>query len=37
VLTDGTTFHTLSCTDLTRPDDHWLSLVETFEFLPNAD
>ncbi len=37
VLTDGTTFHTLTCTDLMRPDDRWLSLVETFEFLPKAD
>ena len=37
VFSDDTTFHTLTCTDLTRPDDHWLSIAETFEFLPNAD
>ncbi len=37
VLTDGTTFHTLTCTDLMRPDDYWASIVETFEFLPTAD
>ena len=36
-LTDGATFHTLTCTDLMRPDDYWASIVETFEFLPTAD
>ena len=33
LLTDGTWVHTLTCTDLVRPDDAWLRIVERFEFL----
>jgi hypothetical protein len=33
LLTDGTSFHVLTCTDVgARPDDDWLSIAETFEF-----
>ncbi len=31
---DGAAFHTLTCTDLGWPADHWLSIAETFEFIP---
>jgi len=31
------TLSSLTCTDVTRPDDRWEFIVETFEFLPNAD
>ena len=33
LLTDGVWIHTLTCTDLVRPDDGWLSIVQTFELL----
>jgi hypothetical protein len=36
VYTDGTTFHTLTCTDLDWPEDRWLSIGGTFEFLPES-
>jgi hypothetical protein len=32
-FTDSSTFHLLTCTDLVRADDDWLSIAETFEFL----
>jgi hypothetical protein len=36
-LTDGSDFHVLTCTYVERPDDDWLSIAETFEFLPDDD
>ncbi len=33
-FSDGSVFFVLTCTDLERPDDDWLSIAETFEFLP---
>jgi hypothetical protein len=33
-FTDGSTFHLLTCTDVVRAVDDWLSIAETFEFLP---
>jgi hypothetical protein len=33
IYTDATLVHTLTCTDLARPEDDWLSIAETFEFL----
>jgi hypothetical protein len=32
-FTDGTVFHLLTCTGTERPDDSWLSIAESFEFL----
>lgn len=32
-FTDGSMFHLLTCTGTVRPDDAWLSIAETFEFL----
>ena len=34
VMTDGITQYRLRCSGLERPDDDWLAIVETFEFLP---
>lgn len=33
-FTDGSMFHLLTCTGTERPADSWLSIAETFEFLP---
>lgn len=33
-FTDGPMFHLMTCTGTERPDDGWLSIAETFEFLP---
>ena len=33
LLTDLVWVHTLTCTDLSRPEDAWLSIAETFELL----
>ena len=35
--TDGSMLHLLTCTDAQRPADDWLSIAETFEFLPGTD
>ena len=32
-FSDGSTNHLLTCTSLARPEDDWLSVAETFEFL----
>jgi hypothetical protein len=32
-FSDGLTNHLLTCTSLERPEDDWLSVAETFEFL----
>ena len=34
---DGTTSHLLTCTGLERPEDDWLSIAETFEFLDDEE
>jgi len=34
LLTDGKVFDSLLCSGSERPDDDWLSIAETFEFLP---
>ena len=33
MLSDGTTFYSLGCTASNPPEDRWLSIAETFEFL----
>jgi hypothetical protein len=33
-FTDGSTYMLLTCTHVERPEDDWLSIAETFEFLP---
>lgn len=33
-LTDGQTWLTLQCSSATPPEDSWLSLAESVEFLP---
>jgi len=33
-FTDGSTFHLMTCTHVERAEDDWLSIAETFEFLP---
>lgn len=33
-LTDGSEFFVLTCTNLERPEDDWLSIAESFELLP---
>ena len=33
-MTDGRAMASLGCTATHGPDDHWLSIAETFEFLP---
>jgi hypothetical protein len=33
-LTDGRVLATLGCQATRGPDDHWLPIAETFEFLP---
>lgn len=37
VFIDETWVHTMTCTDLVRPDDGWLSIAESIELLPAAD
>lgn len=36
-FTDGAMFHLMTCTGTVRPDDGWLSIAETFEFLPGEE
>lgn len=36
-ITDGQALAILACSAAHGPDDHWLSIAETFEFLPVAD
>ncbi len=33
---DGSIFHLLTCTDVERAEDDWLSIAETFELLPTS-
>jgi hypothetical protein len=33
-MTDGQSLGILGCAATSGPDDHWLSIAETFEFLP---
>ena len=35
-FTDGSMFHLLTCTDTQRPEDDWLSIAETWEWLDVA-
>ena len=35
LFTDRTTWFRLSCSSTDPPDDRWLSIAETFEFLPD--
>jgi hypothetical protein len=37
MLSDGTTFYGLLCRASDPPEDRWLSIAETFEFLPEED
>jgi hypothetical protein len=32
-FTDGSMLHLMTCTDVQRPQDDWLSIAEAFEFL----
>jgi len=36
-FTDGSTFHLMTCTHVERAEDDWLSIAETFEFLPAGE
>ena len=37
LLTDGTNFYGLICGAPDLPEDRWLSVAETFEFLPTEE
>ncbi|MFV2063993.1 MAG: hypothetical protein ACC726_10840 [Chloroflexota bacterium] len=37
LMTDGVWVHTLTCTDLVRPDDAWLPIAQTVEFLATPE
>ena len=37
LFTDRTTWFRLSCSSTDPPDDRWLSIAETFEFLPEEE
>ena len=34
LFTDGTRYYSVACSDPDPPQDHWLSMAETFAFLP---